>query len=639
MRRIALWVFGVATGLVVVGLVGVAIAVATIDVNRLVASAQARVKTLTGRDLLISGGAKFEVSLEPKLIVNEVSFGNAPWAGAGPLAAAKRVNVQFELLPLLSGRFKVIRLDLLEPTFALATDAQGRGNWELGADASAATPGPATNTPTEAQAAFSIGRLDLSKGTLTYRSGKTGKVSEAAIDALSITMRDRQAAIHAEIRGTIDTVPIDIKGELGALDAIMARRWPYPIDVSGKIAGRTTTLKALLLVDEHAIALDPLDLTFGDQVVAGRVAYAMSGVRPRLDLDASVDSLKAAQLAQAGPGAMSAPPPTARASRFLLSEAEMPLGALRDMDADVKLVIGSLALTDRFVLQQVDARFTIEDGRLELRVPKAGLFGGSLVAHLTINAARSAKPAIALRADAHNMDLGPLLAALDVKRDVHGSRMALSADLTMHGDSPHALAGDASGSVLLTVTHGTFDNPKVDPGGAFERLLAAINPVRQPETSTEILCAVARLPLSHGVARIDRSLAMETDKAGVSASGTVDFRNETLDLSFSPSVRQGIKIGTPSVAQLVRLEGSIHDPRVRIDAVGSAATVARIGAAVGTGSVSVFGEALLRHGVQGADGPCAVALGTVPPDSRTRSTHPPTEARPESAGRPRLLRR
>jgi len=160
MRRIALWVFGVATGLVVVGLVGVAIAVATIDINRLVASAQARVKTLTGRDLLISGGAKFEVSLEPKLIVNEVSFGNAPWAGAGPLAAAKRVTVQFELLPLLSGRFKVIRLDLLEPTFALATDAQGRGNWELGADASAATPGPATNTPTEAQAAFSIGRLD-----------------------------------------------------------------------------------------------------------------------------------------------------------------------------------------------------------------------------------------------------------------------------------------------------------------------------------------------------------------------------------------------------------------------------------------------------------------------------------------------
>ncbi len=55
---IALWVFGVAAGLVVFGLVGVAIAVATFDVNSLVAPAQARVKTLTGRDLLISGGAK-----------------------------------------------------------------------------------------------------------------------------------------------------------------------------------------------------------------------------------------------------------------------------------------------------------------------------------------------------------------------------------------------------------------------------------------------------------------------------------------------------------------------------------------------------------------------------------------------------
>lgn len=64
----ALWIFGFTAGLIVFGLVGVAIAVATFDVNSLVAPAQALVKTLTGRDLLISGGAKLEVGLEPKLI-------------------------------------------------------------------------------------------------------------------------------------------------------------------------------------------------------------------------------------------------------------------------------------------------------------------------------------------------------------------------------------------------------------------------------------------------------------------------------------------------------------------------------------------------------------------------------------------
>ena len=569
-----------------------------------------------------------------------MSFGNAPWAGPGPLAAAKRVAVQFELLPLLRGRFKVIRLELVEPAIALVTDAQGRGNWEFGAGAVSATQAPATDTPAAALAAFSVGQLDLTKGSLTYRNGKTGKVTETAIDALSIAMRGAQEAIHAEFRGKVDAVPIDLKGELGALEALAARRWPYPIDVGGDIAGRKATLKALLRVDEHTYAFDPLDLAFAGHVVKGRAAFTTSGARPRLVLDASMDSLKAAELPLLGSGATSAPRPPAKASRFLLSETEIPFGALRNADADVKLLIGSVALTNRFDLQQVDARFTIEDGRLDMPVLKARLFGGSLIAHLTIDAARIANPSIALRANAQDLELGPLLAALDIKREVRGSRAALSGDLTMHGNSPHAWAGDANGSVLLSVSRGTLVNTKLDLGGVLEQLFAALNPFRQKDTSTEILCVVARLPLSQGVARIDRSLAMETDKAGVSASGTVDFRSETLDLSFSPRLRQGIKIEALQVAQLVRLQGSFRDPRVRLDAVASATSVARIGAAIGTGGLSVLGEAVLHQSTQGGGGPCEVALGKALPESSNTAKHAPTSAPQESAARvlPRLRR-
>ena len=68
------------------------------------------------------------------------------------------------------------------------------------------------------------------------------------------------------------------------------------------------------------------------------------------------------------------------------------------------------------------------------------------------------------------------------------------ADLTTHGISPHAWAADANGSVLLTVSRGTLANSKLDLGGALEQLFAALNPFRQKDTSTEILCVVARLP-------------------------------------------------------------------------------------------------------------------------------------------------
>src|SRR6185436_10627790 len=120
--------------------------------------------------------------------------------------------------------------------------------------------------------------------------------------------------------------------------------------------------------------------------------------------------------------------------------------------------------------------------------------------------------------------------------------------------------------------------------------------------------AVIRLPLAGGVAQVDRSIAFETREIDATMSGTLDFRNETLDLSIRPRVRQGVRIEIPQIAQLVRFRGPFTGPKVTIDAVASATVIARIGAAVSTGGLSVLGETLIATGAQGA-GACSVALG------------------------------
>src|SRR6185369_13090034 len=134
------------------------------------------------------------------------------------------------------------------------------------------------------------------------------------------------------------------------------------------------------------------------------------------------------------------------------------------------------------------------------------------------------------------------------------------------------------------------------------------NPFRAVKPSTELTCAVVRLPLAGGVARVDRSIALETKEVEVSMSGTLDFRNETLDLSIRPRVRQGIPIEIPQVAELVRFTGPFVAPTVSVDAVASAAVIARVGAAISTGGLSVLGETLFA-GATGGAGACAFALG------------------------------
>jgi hypothetical protein len=119
---------------------------------------------------------------------------------------------------------------------------------------------------------------------------------------------------------------------------------------------------------------------------------------------------------------------------------------------------------------------------------------------------------------------------------------------------------------------------------------------------------------------------METQKLGVSVSGTLDLRNESIDLTFKPQLRQGITIDIPQIAELVRLHGPLRHPQVSIDAMASVTTAARIGAAFSTGGLSEIGVALLGAVGRGGAGPCAVALGAAAAGASTAEAKTPAAA-------------
>ena len=128
-----------------------------------------------------------------------------------------------------------------------------------------------------------------------------------------------------------------------------------------------------------------------------------------------------------------------------------------------------------------------------------------------------------------------------------------------------------------------------------DKLSSAVNPYRQRDPSTELVCAVIRLPLTDGIARVDRSIAMETKKIAVSATGTLDLRNETLDFKLRPRVREGIPLDLPSSRSSCISRARSRHPASRLDAVRSAATLAKLGAAISTGGLSALGTFLCRQ--------------------------------------------
>lgn len=593
-------------GVVVLLLIAVAIAVHTVDVKEFIGPIKQRVKEATGRDLEVRGGIELKLGLEPKLVLDDVTLGNASWGKEPQMLTAKHVEAQIALLPLLRKRFEVIRFKLIEPTIVLETDSGGKGNWEF-----PALPGAAQgNTPAPSGGSlggFSVGDVAISDGAVTYRDGKSGDITNIVIQELTVHARDAQSPVSGRFRGKINDTTLALEGDFGPLDQLMRQRWPYPVTVQGEINGKKASVGTQVTVQDNVVGLDQLKIGSGSSTMTGKMAVVTGGARTKLTFKLDAPTYSSADFAF--PAQVVAAAKTAAQSRYMFSDVPVDVAALKDFDAEGEITIGTLSLPDGRHLDQVHVQLTLLNGKLDVPVAQVSALGGTVLGRLQLDASRAPDAALSLHVEAKNLDLGALLAAAGVKRELHGGKTELKADVSAHGASPRQWASSASGNVIAVVGPATVVSPKGTTDVPLDRLLASVNPFRSVDPSTQLQCAVIRLPLKNGVASIDRSIAVETNKLGATASGTLDFRSETIDLSIKPQIRQGVTISVPQVAELVRFRGPFTSPSVGIDATATAATVARLGAAVYTGGLSILGESLIAQATADPGAPCQIALG------------------------------
>lgn len=619
-------VFG---GLLVLLIIAVAVAVRTIDVNDFVAPMQKRVKDATGRDLVIRGGIDFKLSLEPELMIDDVSLSNAEWGKSPQMLTAKRVEAQVKLLPLLRRNFEIVRFKLIDPVIVLETNAAGKGNWEFGDRGDANTP-----TPPATASSFAIGDVAIDHGTASFRDGGSGKITDVVIDELSLHSRNADAPVSARFRGKVGDIAVAMEGDVGPLQALAQRRWPYPVSLKGEINGQAASVATKMRIEGKTVNLDELQVGTGTSKLEGQLVLTPGVPRTRVSFKLTSPRLAWSDLPHARAVAHVARE-AAGHDRFVFGEEPVDFAALEAADADADVTVGTLLLPNGRQLQNFRIQFSLRGGKLEAPLVEASAFGGNARGRLSIDATQAHAPVLRLHLDAKSLDAGALLDMFGMKREVRGGNTDVTLDLTARGESPRQWAHGVNGNVTVVVGTATLVHTKLDLDSPLNRLADAVNPFHRVDASTELLCAVARLPLKDGVAQIDHSVALETKKFGASVSGTLNLRDETLDLAIKPQVRRGIPIDVPQVASLVRFQGPLRSPTVHIDAAGSAVAAAKIGAAIYSGGLSLLGESLLSAVGSSGDGPCRAALAHVaaanPAAARTNES--PGTSTPDSIGK------
>ncbi len=622
MRRAALIILGAAAGITLLILVAVAIAVATVDPRSLVGPVQARVKAATGRELTIAGPVELKLSLEPKVVIGDVSFANAPWGRAKDLLRAKRIEARVALLPLIRRRFEVVELALDHPVIALETDAQGRGNWEFAAAAAAGTPSAASEAA-GTMAAIGIANLVIDQGAISWRDGASGKVTDIGVDRLTVRARDFAAPMAVDFRGKVDGTPVAVAGELGPVQDWLARRAPYPVAVKGRVGGADVRMSTKIARSASTTTYGDLDLAWGAVEARGNLRAVVSpgGTHYIVALDLPSLSFAGGAVPQGASG--SAPPKAGDgAAKWVIPDVPLPLAPVAALDAEGTLTIGDVRLRGGQRIGKVDVRVSSHAGRLDLKLSSAAALGGSLAGDLAFDAGRAGAPSLQLRISAQGLDLAALAAITGNARDVRGGKVRANVDVAATGATPHRWASSMSGSMLAVSGPATLIGAAGGTESTLSQISNLLDPLRGARGATELRCAVVRLPIANGVARVDRSIAVETGEIGVIASGTIDFRNETIDLALQPRLQRGASIDVSQIAGLVRVRGPFAHPGVAVDAAQSAQTLARLGAlAQKGGGLAALGRALVAPSASEAD-PCVVAMrgaAARPPVAGSRS--------------------
>ena len=664
-------------GVLVAALIVAAVAILySIDANSYRGEIAAEFRKATGRDLVIDGGIDLSISLSPAIMVEKIAVANAPWGSRPLMATLARAEVKVELIPLIAGDIRVVKLVLIEPDILLETNAAGVANWRFGPP-SEGRPKAGGSDSGAARGAESGGesripvfhRVEITRGRLAYKNGKTGEelrldLGEAALGArtadglLTIDAKGAWNRSPFSLSGTVEPfsnlasggpVRLDVEARAFGLDAKLAGSVAQPGKAAGldlRVAVRGADLSTLAPVagaglpkigpidlaadvkgGPGGLEIDRLKLVLASSDLSGKIVLARRGPRPRVTGRLESTRLVLAELlppprAAGGPGAAGGKKPKAAKTDpgRVFPDDPLPLAGLKAADLDLTLSVARLT-TRSLRIDAVEGRVVLDGGVLTVEPFSATVAASRVDGTLRLDTRRAA-PRLAVKLGAPNLDLGRLLNETGATDLVQG-KAKLRADLRGSGRSVAALMAGLDGEVLLLAGDGRLKTQAFDTvvGGASAVLGTLFSGKKR---WTVVNCAASSFAIAKGRAT-SRVTLIDTEYSTVAARGSLDLARETLRLTIEPRA----KSATLNVAVPVHVRGTLADPVFRPD---TGAALKKLGGLVG---IALFPPAaVVGLGELGGGGNACVKLAaaTRKGSAKTRPQAAPAQsASPEKA--------
>ena len=617
-RRTRRVLLAIGAGFLVVAATLVVVA-ATVDWNRLKPLITSNAAGRIGRELEIRGNLAVDLSLHPRIVVEDVWLENADWASSPELLAIERIDARIDLLDLLRGRLVFHELELERPRIALEKTADGKVNWDLAPDSVAEVAADAA-VPDERREFPVLEKLVVRDGVLVFRSegerpielmldhaSGHGDRRELAFEGAG-RYQDRAlrfAIVGGPIGALHDTgepypvslvvdVDAEVEDELPALEARLKGSFVEPLALEGsdvrlKVSGADlATLYPLLGLPFPSTPpyelrgrlrhfgsrweFEAFDGRLGDSDLSGDLEVVTDGERPKMTARLHSNKLDFDDLAglvgatpdveETASAAQAAEAERKRDEDSVFPDEPIKLDRVRAMDVDVDLEAAHVEAPD-LPIWDLTLSIDVVDGVVRVSPARFGVGGrdGRVDLYATIYADRTP-----VRADvdlrARRVRLAALMHETGFAKQ-SGGTIGGRVEISATGRSVREMAGTIDGKGFFAIAGGQISHLLVEVVGidVFEALGVAI---AEPEDSVEIRCMIADVVAEDGRVKAN-TLILDTSDTNILGRGSIDLEREIADIVLEPHPKD---VSLLSLRAPVRIEGPLGDLSVRPDPAG-----------------------------------------------------------------------
>jgi uncharacterized protein involved in outer membrane biogenesis len=522
------------------------------------------------------------LSFSPTLIVRNLTIAQPHWAGQGDLVKIDRLDLRFEVLPLLRGKFDLQALAIDGGRVAMVRTRDGRKNWAPdkrgeGGSAKAITSLTVRNLVIDYRDAVQNRRFSITVASdgQGFRAVGTGSIDErpvrvaltgptirddgdwpftARVDGPTITV-DARGVMASPLNTRRMTVDLTARADdLKTLDALIE---------AGLFGTQPVNLTARVRHDDPTWIVERLSGTIGrSRLAAANATVTKADGRTGIDGKLQFATLSFDDLAT-DEGRARAAALERRIGPRVVPGTRINLAKMDDLDGTLAIRVDRLLDADG--LRSLDATLAIDHSRLTVQPLIVRLAQGQITGQVVVD---------------QRGERAVPKAAFDLK--LTGSRIStfaggapvdapLRARLTLvgSGDTIRAAIGRSDGMIGFAATNGTLP-------AKFASLLGADvarGVTTDDDARARLRCMALRLDVTKGVGRLD-PLVIDTSRAQTRGQGRVNLSDETLAIALT---------GTPKERTLLRLDrpvqvtGRLQSPQVRIPpAVKSAGGILRM---------------------------------------------------------------